>query len=69
MANKSNKLEVGCQVIIPEGTKVTTRGNTTRRENPAIVTVRQLEYTRAGNPKVTWKSAGYAATAILKVAA
>lgn len=69
MAKKLNKLAVGSLVVIPEGTKVTTRGNTVTRENSTIVTVRNVEYTRAGNPIVFWKSCGYKAKAILKLVA
>lgn len=64
---KTKKLQVGNTVIIPRGTKVTTCGNTVRRANDAVVTARKVEFTKAGNPKITWKSNGYLATAILKV--
>ncbi len=62
----SKKIKVGSMVVVPAGTKVTRQGEVTKRTSDAVVTVRHLEYTRAGNPKVTWKSNGFMATAILK---
>lgn len=63
---KSKKIGVGSQVIIPAGSKVTVRGQTTKRQEDSIVTVRKLDQTRAGNLKVTWKSNGYMASTVLK---
>jgi hypothetical protein len=62
----SKKIKVGSSVIIPAGTKVTRQGEVTKRTTESVVTIRRLEHTKAGNPKVTWKSNGYMATAILK---
>lgn len=59
-------ITTGSRVVIPAGTKVTVNGATTKRTHESFVTVRGVTYTRAGNAKVTWKSNGYKATAILK---
>lgn len=63
---KAKKIVVGSQVVIPAGSRVTVRGNTVKRQDDAIVTVRKLDTTRAGNLKVTWKSNGYMASTVLK---
>ena len=62
----AKKILVGRQVTIPAGTRVTRDGQTATRSTPAIVTVRAVEYTRAGNPKIYWKSNGLRASAVLK---
>lgn len=59
-------MNIGQKVTIPAGTKVTCQGEVSKREVATMVTLRHVETTRAGNYKVTWKSRGYAATAILK---
>lgn len=63
---KSKRLSVGSTVTIPAGTRVTSRGQTTRRDSDSIVTIRNIETTKSGNMKVFWKSNGYRASAILK---
>jgi hypothetical protein len=60
------KICVGNRVKLPAGTRVTTKGKTTRRIRGTTVTVRDIEKTRAGNTKVIWKSMGYRASAVLK---
>ena len=62
----ASKIKVGSKVTIPAGTKVTVRGEQVKRTMDTTVTVRDIEYTRAGNPKISWKSCGYRATAVLK---
>ena len=64
MATK--KLKIGSKVTIPAGSRVTSRGETTKRLAATEVTVRKLEFTKTGNPKVTWKSNGFMATTVLK---
>ena len=59
-------VKVGSRVVIPAGTRVTVRGNIIKRTHAALVTVRKVTATRAGNSKVTWKSDGYPATAVIK---
>jgi hypothetical protein len=56
---------VGKTVTIPAGTKVTVQGTTAKRATAATVTVRAQAETRTGT-KITWKSNGYMATAVLK---
>lgn len=56
---------VGRQVTIPEGTKVRVRGRTVTRRAESVVTVRAQEETRAGRTRITWKSHGYAASALI----
>lgn len=63
---RSSKITAGRQVTIPAGTRVTRAGITSRRSNPSTVTVRSVEFTRAGNPKISWKSNGLRASAVLK---
>ena len=63
---KTTKIAVGRQVTIPAGTKVTRAGSTTKRSLDSTVTVRSVEYTRSGNPKIYWKSNGLRASAVLK---
>ena len=63
---KSKKITVGSQVVIPAGSKVTTRGTTVKRQSDTVVTVRNLETTRTGNLAVEWKSNGYKARTVLK---
>jgi hypothetical protein len=63
---KNNRISVGRQVTIPAGTRVTRAGITQTRQTPSIVTVRAMETTRAGNPKIYWKSNGLRASAVLK---
>lgn len=64
MATK--QIRVGSKVTIPAGSQVTCRGEKSKRSVPSTVTVRAVEFTKAGNPKITWKSCGYMATTILK---
>ena len=68
--SKSNRstprIAIGRQVTIPAGTRVTRAGVTTKRSSDSTVTVRNLEQTRAGNPKIYWKSNGLMAYAVLK---
>lgn len=64
---KATQIKVGKQVTIPAGTKVTVNGQAKKRQADSLVTVRNIETTRTGNLKVTWKSHGYKATAILSV--
>ena len=61
----AKKIRVGTTVTIPAGTRVTSQGVTNKRSVDTQVTVRSVEYTRAGNPKVYWKSNGYSASAVL----
>ena len=63
---KSSKITTGRQVTIPAGTRVTRNGVTTRRTSPSTVTIRAVEFTRSGNPKIYWKSNGLRASAVLK---
>jgi len=63
---KTSKIAVGRQVTIPAGTRVTRDGYTSSRTSPSTVTVRAVEFTRAGNPKIYWKSNGLRASAVLK---
>lgn len=62
----AKKIQVGRQVTIPAGTRVTRDGQTSSRLSESTVTVRAVEYTRSGNPKVYWKSNGLRASAVLK---
>lgn len=62
----AKKIQVGRQVTIPAGTRVTRDGQTSSRSSQSTVTVRAVEYTRSGNPKVYWKSNGLRASAVLK---
>lgn len=62
----AKKIQVGRQVTIPAGTRVTRAGQTSSRSTESTVTVRAVEYTRSGNPKVYWKSNGLRASAVLK---
>ena len=59
-------IPVGTQILLPAGTRVTVNGTTVRRHRDAIVTVRRVSRTRTGAPRITWKSNGYMASAILK---
>ena len=61
-----SSVAVGSTVILPAGTKVKSRGVTEVRDTPTKVTVRAIEYTKAGKVNITWKSRGYPATATLK---
>ena len=63
---KAKKITVGSQVTIPAGTQITVRGEKTKRQTSSQVTVRRLDFTKTGNTRVSWKSNGYMATAILK---
>lgn len=58
-------IRAGRKVTIPAGTRVTRQGQTTKRSIDSRVTVRSAEQTRSGKTKVTWKSHGYMATAVL----
>lgn len=62
----SEKISIGSRVEIPVGTKVTKQGITEKRSRAGLVTVQDLHLTKAGNMKITWKSHGYMATAIIK---
>jgi hypothetical protein len=62
----NKKIAVGRQVTIPAGTRVTRNGVTTKRVQDSVVTVRAVEFTRNGNPKIYWKSHGLSASAVLK---
>ena len=62
----AKKIQVGRQVTIPAGTRVTRDGQTSTRSSESTVTVRAVEYTRTGNPKIYWKSNGLRASAVLK---
>lgn len=62
----AKKIQVGRQVTIPAGTRVTRDGQTATRSSESTVTVRAVEYTRTGNPKIYWKSNGLRASAVLK---
>lgn len=62
----AKKIQVGRQVTIPAGTRVTRAGQTSSRTSDSKVTVRAVEYTRTGNPKIYWKSNGLRASAVLK---
>jgi hypothetical protein len=62
----NKKITVGRQVTIPAGTRVTRNGVTTKRVQDSVVTVRAVEFTRSGNPKIYWKSHGLSASAVLK---
>lgn len=63
---KTTKLAVGSRVTIPAGTRVTTQGEIVKRTVDTMVTVRDISFTKTGNPRISWKSNGYRATAVLK---
>ncbi len=63
---KAKKIQVGSQVTIPAGSKVTVRGQTFKRQTESVVTVRNVEPTRTGNLAIEWKSNGYKARTVLK---
>ena len=56
---------VGKQVTIKAGTRVTYQGRIRARKNDSVVTVRASQPARNGKTKITWKSHGYAATALV----
>lgn len=58
-------IKAGRKVTIPAGTRVTCLGQTSKRTQDSQVTVRSVEQTRAGKTKISWKSMGYKATAII----
>lgn len=61
----ATSIRTGRKVTIPAGTRVTRLGQTSKRTQDSKVTVRSVEQTKAGRTKVTWKSHGYLATAVL----
>ena len=63
---KSTRIAVGRQITIPAGSRVTRAGVTQTRSSESTVTIRAVEYTRAGNAKVYWKSNGLRASTVLK---
>lgn len=66
MSTKVQQLTAGSKVSIPEGTKIKTADGEIKADRAFVVTVQKVEYTRAGNPKVTWKGHRSMKTAILK---
>ena len=58
-------LSVGSKIVIPAGTKVTRAGQTTKRSVNTQVTVRDIQTTKTGKTKVSWKSHGILATATI----
>lgn len=65
-ATATSEVTVGGTVVLPAGTKVKSQGTVETRTTPTKVTVRAIEYTKAGKVNITWKSRGYAATTTLK---
>lgn len=61
----NTSIQIGRQVTIPRGTRVTRQGVISKRSSSSVITVRRIAVTRAGNPKVYWKSNGYTASAVL----
>ena len=61
------QIEAGSTVSIPVGTKIKTKDGEIKAERPFTVTVRDVEFTRAGNCKVTWRGHRSLKTAIIKL--
>jgi len=61
----SKKFRIGSKVEIPAGTVVTCNGEKTKRQNSSIVTIRSCQETKGGKFKISWKSNGYKAEAVL----
>jgi len=56
---------IGRKITIKAGTKVTHLGKTTTRKADSTVTVIAAESARNGKTRITWKSMGYNATALV----
>lgn len=56
---------VGSRVYVPAGTRVKRQGTTTTRQSGTMVTVRATELARGGKTRITWKSNGYNASALI----
>ena len=61
------QIEAGSTVSIPVGTKIKTKDGEIKAERSFTVTVQDVEYTRAGNAKVTWRGHRSHKTAIIKM--
>lgn len=64
MSKVTNTL-VGQTIVIPQGTRVYTRGSAEKQERTSEVTVRAEGLTRAGNQRIVWKRNGYKASAVI----
>jgi ribosomal protein L16/L10AE len=57
--------QVGRQVTIKAGTRVTSLGRTLTRKSDSTVTIRAIEKARNGKTRILWKSMGYTASALV----
>ena len=63
----TTEITAGSKITIPVGTKIKTVDGEIKADRSFQVTASKVEWTKAGNPKVTWRGHRSVKTAIVKI--